>query len=43
MERKNGYLVLDDLKEIERESGGHHCNYWFSDKGQEYFFKVMNE
>lgn len=43
MERKNGYLILDDLKQIEKEKSGHHICFWFSDKEQEYFFKVVNQ
>lgn len=43
MERINGYLVLDDLKKIEKEKSGHHVSEWFSDGEKEHFFKVVDK
>ena len=42
MERINGYKVIDDYKQIQKNKGGHNLCFWLSDGKNEHFFKVVS-
>lgn len=43
MERKNGYVIIEDWKKINRKFIGNGANGWFTNGIEEYLFKTYKE